>query len=444
MFLTGTMRFNRQGHLEIGGCDAVELARQFGTPLYIMDEELIRQNCALYRDNLRHLYPQSQVAYAGKAFLTMAMCRLADEEKLGLDVVSGGEIYTALQAGFPAGKMIFHGNNKSPEEIEMALAAGVGRFVVDSLSELELLAGLAAKTGQDAAIYLRVKPGVEAHTHHYIQTGQTDSKFGLGLTDGQALAAVRVALQTKHLDLVGLHCHIGSQIFDLEPFRLAAAVMMDFMQEIREKTKFTIGELDLGGGFGIRYRPDDSPCSVVDFLALIAATVKERAGEHNFPLPLLLLEPGRSIIGEAGTTLYTVGSIKEVPGVRKYVAVDGGMMDNLRPALYEAKYESLLANRVDDTSREVVSIAGKACESGDMLIWDATLPRLVRGDILAVLSTGAYHYSMASNYNRFPRPAVVFVRQGRADLVVARESYEDLVRNDLLPAGGCQPTRGIV
>jgi diaminopimelate decarboxylase len=435
LFLTGTGRINQAGHLEIGGCDTVVLAKEFGTPLYIMDEELMRQNCAAYRDTLAGIYPNSQVAYAGKAFLTKAMCRLVAEEGLALDVVSGGEIYTALAAGFPAEKMIFHGNNKSPAEIELALQHGVGRFVVDSHGELELLAELAAAAGKKAAVYLRVKPGIEAHTHHFIQTGQLDSKFGLGLADGEAMRAVQAAAKMKALELKGLHCHIGSQIFDLEPFKLAAAVMLDFCKEIYSQTGIIIKELDLGGGVGIRYLRQDDPCPLADFARLVASTVKEKCAEHNLPLPKLLLEPGRSIVGEAGTTLYSVGAIKEVPGIRKYVAVDGGMMDNLRTALYDAKYEAVLANRMNDPAEEIVSIAGKACESGDMLIWDILLPKLWRGDLLACLSTGAYHYSMANNYNRFPRPAVVFVRGGRADLVVARETYDDLIRNDLLPSG---------
>jgi len=427
------MRINDKGHLEIGGCDTTQLAQEFGTPLYVMDEELIRANCRLYRDTFARLYPQSQVAYAGKAFLTTAMCRLLEEEGLALDVVSGGEIYTALAAGFPAEKMIFHGNNKTPAEIQLALSSGVGCFVVDSISELELLEKLAAAAGKKVTIYLRIKPGIEAHTHHYIQTGQVDSKFGLGLADGQAFTAVVKAIKMPHLELKGLHCHIGSQIFDLKPFQLAAQVMMDFIAEIREKTGFLIQDLDLGGGLGIRYLCSDLPVSISNYLGTIVEAVQERAAAHNLPLPKLLIEPGRSIVGEAGTTLYTVGTIKEVPGVRQYVAVDGGMMDNLRTALYEAKYEAILANRALAPRKQLVSIAGRACESGDMLIWDIMLPPLVRGDLLAVLSTGAYHYSMANNYNRYTRPAVVFVQNGQADLVVKRETYEDLIRNDIIP-----------
>ncbi|NLZ94058.1 MAG: diaminopimelate decarboxylase [Firmicutes bacterium] len=433
MFLPGTMQINAKGHLEIGGCDTTLLVQEFGTPLYVMDEELIRHNCRIYRDIFARIYPHSQVAYAGKAFLTTAMCRLLAEEGLALDVVSGGEIYTALSAGFPADKMIYHGNNKTPAEIQLALNSGVGCFVVDSISELELLEELAAAAGKKANIYFRIKPGIEAHTHHYIQTGQIDSKFGLGLADGQALTAVERALKMPHIELKGLHCHIGSQIFDLKPFQLAARVMMDLINEIKEKTGFLIEELDLGGGLGIRYLNSDLPASVTDYLEKITAAVKERAAAHNLPLPKLLVEPGRSIVGEAGTTLYTVGAIKEVPGVRSYVAVDGGMMDNLRTALYEAKYEAILANRANAPKEQVVSIAGKACDSGDMLIWYIELPRLTRGDLLAVLSTGAYHYSMSNNYNRFTRPAVVFVQNGQADLVVRRESYADLIRNDIIP-----------
>jgi diaminopimelate decarboxylase len=428
------MRINEKGHLEIGGCDTVELTRNFGTPLYVMDEELIRKNCREYTDTFSRLYPNSQVAYSGKAFLTMAMCRLVEEEGMALDVVSGGEIYTALKAGYPASKMIFHGNNKSAVDLEIALTSGVGRLVVDSFSELELIESIGSQVGKTAQIYLRVKPGIEAHTHHYIQTGQLDSKFGLGLADGHAMAFVKAALKLRHVELCGLHCHIGSQIFDLKPFQVASEVMMDFIQGIKKKTGLAIRELDLGGGFGIRYLREDSPHSLPAFIELIVTTIKEKAAEHGLTLPRLLVEPGRSIVGEAGTTLYTVGTIKEVPGIRKYVAVDGGMMDNIRTAMYEAKYEAIVANRALEEPVEKVSVAGKACESGDMLIWDIDLPKLVRGDILATFSTGAYHYSMASNYNRFTRPPVVFVSNGHAEIVVKRESYENLVINDVIPA----------
>ncbi|HHX75166.1 MAG TPA: diaminopimelate decarboxylase, partial [Firmicutes bacterium] len=314
-----------------------------------------------------------------------------------------------------------------------ALEIGVGRFVVDSFSELELLNELAVAAGRTASILIRVKPGIEAHTHHYIQTGQMDSKFGLGIADGQALAAVKTALKMQHIQFAGLHCHIGSQIFDLKPFQLAVQVMMDFIREIREKTGASVRELDLGGGFGIRYLREDKPHSLTEFVEMIVSAVKAKAAEHNLLPPKLLVEPGRSIVGEAGTTLYTVGTIKDVPGIRRYVAVDGGITDNLRTALYEAKYEAIVANKAKEAAEEKVTIAGRACESGDILIRDIELPRLQRGNLLAVLCTGAYHYSMSNNYNRYPRPAVVFVRDGRADVVVKRETYDDIIRNDIIP-----------
>lgn len=433
MLLTGTLRINKRNHLELGGVDLVTLAAEYGTPLYVMDEELIRQNCAAYRDGLQGLYPDAEVIYAGKAFLTTAMCRLVEEEGLSLDVASGGEIYTALKADFPPEKIYFHGSNKTLEELRMALEAGVGRIVVDSLDELELLEGLAHKMGKKQPILFRVKPGIEAHTHEYIQTGQLDSKFGLGISDGQAFEAVKRAVESRHIELKGLHCHIGSQIFDLTAFDLTVGVMMDFMNRVRAETGCTLEELDLGGGLGIRYTEEDEPADLGDFLALIASAVQRKSLAASFPLPRLMLEPGRSIVGEAGVTLYSVGTIKNVPGVRKFVSVDGGLMDNIRPALYQAKYTAMAANKAGNASAELVTLAGKACESGDILIRDIKLPPLQRGDLIAVLSTGAYHYSMASNYNRFSRPAVVFVRRGKAQLVVKRESHSDLTRNDLIP-----------
>ncbi len=436
--MLGNTTINKKNHLEAAGTDLVELAGVFGTPLYVMDEGLIRKNCAAYRDGFKAEYPKSEVVFAGKAFLNKAMCCLIQEEGLSLDVASGGEMYTALKVDFPPEKIYFHGNNKTPEEIKMALEAGVGRIIVDSLDELDLLNSIAKKMNLTAAIYLRVKPGVEAHTHEYIQTGQLDSKFGLGLSDGQALAFVKKTHHLKNVALKGIHCHIGSQVFDLKPFSLAASLMMDFIKEIKDSIGVTLGELDLGGGFGIRYTEDDNPPLLKDYLSLVARTVKKKAAEHGLPLPKLLVEPGRSIVGEAGITLYTVGTVKNLPGIRKYVAVDGGMMDNLRPALYQAKYTAVVANKAGDPPAEVVTIAGKACESGDILIKDIALPSLQRGDIVAVLSTGAYHYSMANNYNRFGRPAVVFISGGRPELVVKRESYEDIVQNDLIPLRLCR------
>ncbi len=433
MKLHGTMRINQAGHLEIGGCDAMELVRQFGTPLYVMDETLLRDNCRAYVESFQKHYPDAEVIYASKVFSTMAMCRLVAEEDMGLDVVSGGELYTALASGFPAGRIYFHGNNKTPEELEMALEARVGRYVVDNYGELELLNELARQRRTKAKILIRVSPGIDAHTHHYIKTGMIDSKFGLAIANGQAMMGVEKALGMKNLEIKGIHCHIGSQIFDLDSFKEAAATMMAFVRDIRAQTGFVCEELNLGGGLGIHYTEDDAPRPAGDLVAVIAAAVRAAAADYGLPLPKIIVEPGRSIVGEAGVTLYTVGSVKDIPGIRKYVAVDGGMTDNPRPALYQAKYEAALANKMNLPAEETVSIAGKCCESGDMLIWDLELPPAVTGDILAVTSTGAYNYAMASNYNRNPRPAVVFASGGKAELVVRRESYEDLVRNDVVP-----------
>lgn len=431
MFLTGTMRINDKQRLEIGGCDTVELAEKFGTPLYVMDEALIRENCRRYRKALAESYPLGEIFYAGKAFLVTAMAALVNEEGLGLDVVSGGELFTAIKAGFPPEQICLHGNNKSREEVLQALQYGVGRIVVDSFSELEELLFLSGKTRKRPVILLRIRPGIEAHTHNYIQTGQEDSKFGFGLQDEDTWKAIRLALQEKEkVDLRGFHCHIGSQIFHIAPFELAVDVMFGFMAEVREKTGFTASQLDLGGGLGIRYTKEDMPPSIEDFVNFISSAVKSAAVKRNFPLPQLLLEPGRSIVGEAGVTLYRVGVIKDIPGVRRYAAVDGGMADNIRPALYQAVYEAVLANKAGEEPVEKVAIAGKACESGDILIREVFLPPVKKGDLLAVFATGAYCYAMAGNYNRNPRPAVLFVRDGKANVIVRRETYEDLVRLD--------------
>ncbi|NLL58382.1 MAG: diaminopimelate decarboxylase [Firmicutes bacterium] len=426
MILLGTMRINSKQHLEIGGCDTVALAEEFGTPLYVMDEEQVRENCRRYLRAMQKKYPRGKILYAGKAFLVLAMAKLVAEEGLGLDVVSGGELYTALKAGFPAERLYFHGNNKSRQELLEALEAKIGRIVVDSFSELQELQELSASRRQKVDVLLRVKPGIEAHTHDYIQTGREDSKFGLGFSE--AREAVRQILSAApYLELRGFHCHIGSQIFQLEPYRLAARAMLDFMSEVRAETGYVASELDLGGGLGIRYTQGDSPPSIETFVETVASTVQEEAEQRKYPLPELLLEPGRSITGEAGITLYRVGVIKEVPGVRCYVSVDGGMMDNIRPALYQARYEAMIANKALQEPVKRVTVAGKACESGDLLIEDTCLPPVEKGDLLAVFSTGAYCYAMASNYNRNPRPPVVFVRNGKPRVVVRRETYGDLL-----------------
>lgn len=431
MRLQGTMTINAAGHLVIGGCDAVDLVREFGTPLLVIDEACLRERCRAFKE----AFADGEVLYAGKALLLQAICRIVAEEGLGLDVVSGGELYTALAAGFPPQRLYFHGNNKTEAELAQALDAGVGRIVVDNFRELELLSGLARRNnGYRVPVLLRLTPGIEAHTHEYIRTGQIDSKFGFTLANGQAEEAVALATSLPALELVGLHCHIGSQIFSAEPYAEAAAVMVDFAARIYHRTGVAIQELDLGGGFGIYYAAGDDPLPPAAYARVIQEVVADRAATLGLPRPRILVEPGRAIVGPAGTTLYTIGSIKEIPGVRKYVAVDGGMADNIRPALYQARYEALVANKADQPPVEKVSITGKCCESGDMLIWDIMLPEVEPGDILAVSCTGAYCYPMASNYNRLPRPAVVLVWNGDAELISRRETYADLLRLEVLPS----------
>lgn len=425
--LYGTARINARNHLEIGGCDTVDLAKEFGTPLYLMDEDFIRDNCRLYKENLQQLHKSSEVIYAGKAFLTIGMCKIIEEEGLSLDVVSGGELFTAIRAGFPGDRIYFHGNNKSLEELKMALDYGVGRIVVDNFYELEMLRDLTKKHPNKIKVLLRITPGIEAHTHDYVKTGQLDSKFGFGLENGHAIMAVERVLSIKSLKLMGFHCHIGSQIFETEPFKAAAEVMLTFAKEIQTRLGYETAEVDFGGGFGIKYVEEDKPLSIKTYLDTLVKSVKSYSKNLNIKVPKILIEPGRAIVGEAGTTLYTIGSIKNIPGIRKYVSVDGGMSDNIRPALYGAKYSAILANKANDDNEEKVSIAGKCCESGDMLIWDIDLPRVTPGDILAVFSTGAYHYTMSSNYNMLPRPAVVFCKDGNANLMVRRQTYEDLL-----------------
>ena len=432
MIMRGTMRVNENGHLEIGGMDCVELAREFGTPLYVLDESLFRQNCRDYHRSFTEKYG-AQVIYAGKSLLNLAVCRMVEDEGLGLDVASGGELYTALRAGFPAARIYFHGNNKSPDELAHALESGVGRFMVDNLYELEMIGGLARGKKAGAKVILRVTPGVEAHTHEYIRTGQIDSKFGLVIENGQAMEGIKRALELENIELMGLHCHIGSQIFELESYAQAAGVMLSFVRRVYDETGAAVKELDLGGGLGIYYTEGDQPRAVAEYADLVMRTVTAKADEYSLPVPRVIVEPGRSISGPAGSTLYTVGSIKDIPGIRKYVAVDGGMGDNPRPALYQSRYEAILANKANQSPAEAVSVAGKCCESGDMLIWDITLPLPEPGDILAVAGTGAYNYTMSMNYNRLPRPAMVLAGNGHAELINRRESYEDLVRNDLIP-----------
>lgn len=432
-----TLKINANNHLEIGGADCVELAKQFGTPLYVFDEMQIRNMMRVYKNTLERCYGgNGQVLYASKAFSCMAIYRIADQENIGIDVVSGGELYTALQAGFPAEKIYMHGNNKLDYEIGEALDCGIGCIVADAYSEIDKIDAEAGKRNMRQTILIRINPGVEAHTHAFVQTATTDSKFGFSIADGSAEKITAYALTKKNILLKGYHCHIGSQIFEKESFALAVEKCMNFASEMRDKLGFTVQTLNLGGGYGIWYTDEDRKLPAegyAEYLETLIATVKNKAVEKDLPLPYLLVEPGRSIVGEAGITLYTVGAIKDIPGVKKYVAVDGGMFDNPRYALYEAKYTPVLANRAGEEPTEIVTIAGKCCESGDLIAVNVNLPKAESGDILAVLSTGAYNYSMAMNYNRNLIPPCVLVKDGVAEYIVKPQSYADLVRNDVLP-----------
>ena len=433
-----TLKVNQKGHLEIGGADTVELAAEFGTPLYVMDEQYIRDMCRVYRNAIAAEYGgNGLVLYASKAFSCMAAYKIAESENIGIDVVSGGELFTAIKAGFPAENICLHGNNKLEGELRLALGYGVGRIVVDSESELDMLDKLCAEQSKVQTILLRINPGVEAHTHHFIQTAKTDSKFGFSIADGTAEKITARALHKKNLKLEGYHCHIGSQIFEKQSFALAAEKMIAFMAAMRDKYSFEAAALNLGGGYGIWYTDEDKKIpgeGYAEYLRAIFRAIEENTEKYGLRKPFLMIEPGRSIVGEAGITLYTVGAIKDIPGIKKYIAVDGGMFDNPRYALYQAKYTAVLANRADEKPTEVVTIAGKCCESGDIVCSNVSLPKAKTGDILAVLSTGAYNYSMASNYNRNSVPPVILVKDGRADYIVKPQTYEDIVRNDVIPA----------
>ena len=422
---------NDNNILSIAGVSAQVLAKEYGTPLYIMDEQLIRDNCRRFYKSLKVKSEHNKVAYAGKAFLTIAMCEIIKSEGLYLDVVSGGELYTAYKAGFSLENIYFHGNNKTIDEIKMAIELGVGTFVVDNLHEMKIINENAKEKGITQRVILRVTPGIEAHTHDYIKTGQIDSKFGFTILNNELEVVIRTALGLSNIKLAGLHCHIGSQIFELEPYREAVNIMTTVIKHIKEKFSYDIEELDLGGGFGVYYDKGDEPKEIEDFCSVILEETKIRCKEYGIKLPIIVIEPGRSIVANAGITLYTVGAIKDIPEVRKYVAVDGGMTDNIRPALYNAQYQCLLANRIIDPCTEVVTIAGKCCESGDILLEGVKLPKINSGDLMAVLSTGAYGYSMSSNYNKIPKAPVVLVNEGSHKIICKRQTYKDMISNEV-------------
>ena len=424
---------NQTGELTLGGITATKLAQQYQTPLYVMEEDKILSAIRAYKDNFKKYYRGNAViCYASKAFTCKEMYRICDQEGICTDVVSGGELATALAVGFPAERAFFHGNNKTEEELTLAIQSGVGMIIVDNLTELERVEVISASLDKVTRVSFRIKPGIEAHTHEYIKTGQIDSKFGLALENGEAIEAVqRICSNYAHLELVGLHSHIGSQIFDAEPFMDSARVMLRFLKKVKEITGKTLKHLSLGGGLGVKYTDSDNPMPLGEAIKMVSEAVMDECGKLGLDLPELSVEPGRSIVGEAGTTLYTVGSVKEIAGIRNYVAIDGGMTDNPRYALYGSVYTVLIANRANEKKDYIATVAGRCCESGDLIGKDMEIQKPVPGDILAVLTTGAYNYTMASNYNRVPRPAVVFVKDGQSRVVIRRETYEDLYHFDV-------------
>ncbi len=422
---------NNNNHFIFSHHDTIELANKFGTPLYVMSEDIIRKNALEIVNSFKKQGLDFQVVYAGKALLNIAMCYIIKDLGLGLDVVSSGELYTANRACFPMDKIYFHGNNKSIDELIMAIDLGVGRIVVDNEYELNLLNRLSIERKKKTRVLFRITPGVEAHTHKHIQTGQEDSKFGIPIRDAEEI--VLKALKMDGIIVKGLHCHIGSQILEDRPYKVVSEIMMGLIKKLNEKHKIKIRELNLGGGFGINYSDEKSFINMDEMISKISDMIKRISKENNIDLPKIIVEPGRYIVGNAGITLYEIGAIKDIPGIRKYVSINGGMTDNPRTALYGSKYNAYLANKMKHNNKEIVSIAGRCCESGDMLIWDISLPHCEAGDILAVLNTGAYNYSMSSNYNRIPRPPMILLREDKAEVMIEGESHRDIVRNDRIP-----------
>jgi len=432
MLISEALGINNDGHLTIGGIDTVKIAEEYGTPVYVMDEALIRKNCRLYMDSIKNACGENGIAlYASKAFSCIYILKIAAQEGMGLDVVSGGELYTAHKAGFPMERIYFHGNNKTVQELDMALELGVGHIVVDNKYELENLNRLAGDKNKIAKVLFRIKPGVDAHTHDFIRTGQIDSKFGFALETGEADEIFKTVMECKNVMPVGVHCHIGSQIFECAPFLEAAEIMVKFMSHIKDRFGLELSQLNLGGGMGIQYTENDDPVGYDSYIDEIAAVVKKNTEKYGLDMPKIIMEPGRSLVGSAGITLYRVGCVKDIPGVRKYISVDGGMSDNPRYIMYEAEYTAMVANRADAARTEIATVAGKCCESGDILMKDSKLPEIKVGDILAVLSTGAYNYSMSSNYNRIPKPPVIMVSSEETRVIVKRETYDDVLRNDV-------------
>ena len=421
----------RNNNLSIGGCDLVELSKKYGTPLYIIDEETLREICREYRATFKD-YRNIKMTYASKALCNLAITKILSEEGFGFDTVSGGEIYTVNKAGADMSNVTFNGNNKSSDEIEMALDLKIGRFSADNFHEVELINSIATKKRIVADILLRITPGIECHTHDYIKTGQIDSKFGFDMTQVDEIIGY-ITTSCKNISLKGLHAHIGSQIFETQSFKDEVEILIEELARINSKFGLQLNELNIGGGLGVKYTENDIPPSVKEFGETVIKAVEESCSKYNVPQPLIYIEPGRSVISTAGVTLYTIGSSKQVPNGRKYISIDGGMADNPRPITYQAEYTAEIANNTSGRTCERVTVAGKFCESGDILIENIELPSPKAGDILCVYNTGAYNYSMSSNYNRIKKPAMVLVNNSQSDIIVNRESYEDLIRLEVIP-----------
>ena len=432
--ICNNLTVNGQGHLCFGGQDTTELAKQYGTPLYLMDEDRIRERCRTYMNAMKEAFGTSSLPlYASKAASFKQIYRIMKEEGMGIDVVSSGEICTAVSVGFPMERAYFHSNNKTDADIDYAMENGIGYFVVDNREELDAIEHFASKRGIIQKILLRLTPGIDTHTYAAVNTGKVDSKFGSAIETGQADEITAYTLSLSHIKLSGYHCHIGSQVFDSDTFLRAAAIMLNFANQMREKYNFVIDELDLGGGYGVRYLDEHPEIDIRANILAVGEAVTAQCRALNYPMPAIRLEPGRSIVADAGMTLYTVGTVKQIPGYKNYVSVDGGMTDNPRFALYGSPYTVLLANRANDESTPFkCSVVGRCCESGDILQEKVTLPaNTARGDILAVLTTGADNYSMSSNYNRIPKPPVVMLKNGESYVAVNRETFEDVCRNDI-------------
>ena len=423
---------NEKGHLTFAGVDTVELAKEYKTPLYVLDEQRIREKCRIYIDSMKKYFgEESEPLYASKALSFKEMYKIANDEGMSVDVVSGGELYTAKEAGFPMEKVYFHGNNKTDEEIAFAMDCGLGCFMTDCREELLSISRIAGEKGITQKIIMRLTPGIDTHTYEAVRTGQVDSKFGVPIETGQALELVKFALSLPNIELAGFHCHVGSQVFDGQSFCDSADIMIDFIVLVKEKLGYEAKVLNLGGGYGVRYVQEDPVLDIEESIKEVSEHIKKKCAEAKIKMPKIMMEPGRSLVADAGITLYSVGNVRTINGYKSYVAVDGGMADNPRFALYGSLYSVLVANKADRKADFTCDVVGKCCESGDVIAEKVTLPLCEKGDYIAVLTTGAYNYSMASNYNRIPRPPIVILKDGKSRIGVKRETYADIVKNDI-------------